>query len=161
MTEEERYHYHFEHSLPVMQKIFSWCILHLDSDEYDQNTQLSKAAAYFIRHYLGLSLLPGIPLDNNRTEQTLRCPIRGRNQYQFFRTLEGARVASIHLTILMTTIRAGVNHQEYLEHVLRHHQAVAANPGAWLPWNYKKTLSEMPPAEPTQDYQINPLTATV
>lgn len=162
MTEEERCNYHFEHSLPVMQKIFSWCILHLDSDEYEQNSQLSKAAAYFIRHYLGLSLfcfVPGIPLDNNRTEQTLRCPIRGRDQYHFFRTLEGARVASIHLTILMTAIRAGVNHQEYLEHVLRHHQAVAADPDAWLPWNYKKTLSEMPPTDPDQDYQINPLAA--
>jgi hypothetical protein len=160
MTDDERCEYHFRHSLPIMQKIFSWCIRYQNSEDYEQYSQLGKAAAYFLRHYLGLSLfcfVPGIPLDNNRTEETLRCPIRGRNQYHFFKTVEGARVASIHLTILMTAIRAGINHLDYLEAALRHHEEVAADPEAWLPWNYKDALKRVEQPDDSTPYTVNPL----
>jgi hypothetical protein len=160
MTDDDRCEYHFQHSLPIMQKIFGWCIRYKNSEEYEQYSQLGKASAYFLRHYLGLSLfcyVPGIPLDNNRTEETLRCPIRGRNQYHFFRTVEGARVASIHLTILMTAIRAGINHVDYLETVLRYHEAVAADPQAWLPWNYKDALKQVEYPDESARYTVNPL----
>lgn len=34
---------------------------------------------------------------------------------------------------------------EYLTVLLRNADRLAADPSRWMPWNYKKTLSEIPP----------------
>jgi hypothetical protein len=38
-----------------------------------------------------------------------------------------------------------VNAFEYLTDLLRNGDKLAADPGRWMPWNYKQALSQIPP----------------
>jgi transposase len=53
----------------------------------------------------------------------------------FYRTLNGARVGDIHMTLIHTAELNGVNAFDYLAALLRHPMEVAASPGEWMPWN--------------------------
>ena len=81
-----------------MQAIHDWGKQYVDSEEYEQHSIIGRAVRYFHNHYKGLIKfceIPGMPIDNNRAEETLKCPIRGRKLSYFFKTPRGAQVASI------------------------------------------------------------------
>ena len=146
ITPQERRDYHHQHSLPVLKQIRAWCWSYRSSPTYEAYSALGKACRYFLKHFFGLALfcfVVGMPLDNNPSERGLKVPIRGRKLYHFFRTAQGARVASIHLTVLLTCIRSGINPKNYLLAVLRHQEAVVQNPSRWLPWNYQHELKRL------------------
>ena len=146
MTPQERCAHHRQHSLPILKRIRAWCWSYRSSPTYEAHSALGKACRYFLKHFFGLALfcfVVGMPLDNNPSERGLKVPIRGRKLYHFFRTAQGARVASIHLTVLLTCIRSGINPKKYLLAVLRHQEAVVQNPSRWLPWNYQHELKRL------------------
>jgi len=67
--------------------------------------------------------------------------IRHRNNSLFYRSQRGARVGDIYMTLIHTTELQGENPFHYLTELMRHESAVAEDPAAWLPWNYRDTLA--------------------
>ena len=87
--------------------------------------------------------VPGAPLHNNIVERALKRAIRHRNNSLFYRSQRGAQVGDIYMTLIYTTELAGGNAFHYLTALMSHEKAVADNPGAWLPWNYRETLERL------------------
>ncbi len=99
------------------------------------------------KHWATLTLflrVPGAPLDNNICERALKKAILHRKNALFYKTLNGARVGDVFMTLIHTAELNGVAPFEYLVALQRHHQDVAHNPSAWMPWNYEATLAALP-----------------
>lgn len=67
------------------------------------SSSLGQAFAYTNSLWSGLTLFltdENIPLDNNSAERALRSPVMGRNNYQGFRTIDGADVAMTYFTLI-------------------------------------------------------------
>jgi hypothetical protein len=145
-NEQQRLAYHKEHSLVVMASLKDWCEEQKTAADFEEHSGLGKAINYFLKHYPGLTAfcrIPGVPLDNNRTEETLKMVIRGRKSYHFFKTANGAGVANVHTSLIATAWRAGINVYEYLIDIQRYKDQVKENPAAWVPYRYEATIAEI------------------
>lgn len=87
---------------------------------------------------------PGAPLDNNVVERSLKKAILHRKNALFFKTLNGAHVGDLFMSLIHTCELAGANPFQYLTVLQQHRDALAANPTAWLPWNYPDALAAVP-----------------
>jgi hypothetical protein len=47
------------------------------------------------------------------------------------------------MSLIHTAELCGANPFDYLTQLQRHARELAANPGEWLPWNYRQTLERM------------------
>lgn len=146
LSPEARLDYHKEHSLPVMNALKKWCEDKKAEETFEEHSCLGKAVAYFLRHFeflIGFCKILGMPIDNNRTEETLKVMIRGRKSYMFFKTVAGATVANILTTLIMTAYRASENPFDYLTALQKYQFDQARRPKCWMPWNYKKRIAEL------------------
>jgi len=146
LNSEQRLLYHKKHSLPIMEDLKSWCMQQQALDDFEEHSCLGKAIAYFIKHYdclIAFCVVVGMPIDNNRTEETLKMPIRGRKNYMFFKTVAGATVANIIMTLIMTAYRANENPLDYLTALQKYQADLKSQPQCWMPWNYKSRIKEM------------------
>jgi transposase len=66
--------------------------------------------------------VPGAPLDNNISECALKRAILHRINALFYRTLAGAHVGDMFMSLIHTA-------------------ALAANPADWMPWTDQATLA--------------------
>ena len=113
----------------------------------EPNSGLGDAIQYMTNHWEGLTLFlrtPGAPLDNNVCERALKRAILHRRNSLFYKTLNGARVGDIFMTLIYTAELAGAKAFDYLVALLRHPREVAAAPEKWLPWNFEETLAGLP-----------------
>jgi transposase len=95
------------------------------------------------RNWLGLTRflhVENAPLDNNITERALKQAIKHRKNSLFYKTLNGARVGDTFMSLIHTAELNGVDAFEYLVALLRHPVQIAANPGEWMPWNFRAAL---------------------
>jgi transposase len=141
---KERLTYHQQHSKPVMEEIKTWALSEQKADTFEEHSAFGKAINYLLRHFNKLTRfyqLPGVPIDNNRMEETLKLIIRSRRTCHFFKTVNGAGVANVLTSLIGTGMRADINLFDYLTILQRHAVEVRANPSAWLPWNYLDTLA--------------------
>ncbi|MFT6917277.1 MAG: transposase [Motiliproteus sp.] len=102
MFAPERLRYHRTHSLPVMQGILGWGNHLLEMDGVEENCALGKAIGYFVKHYASLTAFytyEGAQLDNNRIEQALKLVVRGRKNAMFYKTVTGAAVTDVIMSI--------------------------------------------------------------
>ena len=146
LSPSQRLAYHQTHSLPVMTALRQWGQSQLDSGAVEANSGLGKAISYFDRHFVGLTAfcrLESAQLDNNRLEQALKLVIRNRKNALFFKTLAGAAIADVLLSLIATAAQAGINVFEYLILLQRHGETVKQNPEQWLPWTYQNTLQQL------------------
>ena len=73
----------------------------------------------------------------------------------FYKTLNGARVGDVFMSLIYTAELNDVPPFEYLVALLKNFDQVRMNPGAWMPWNYRSALSRLtagpdpPPAPPS------------
>jgi len=74
----------------------------------------------------------------------LKPVILHRKNALFYRTLNGAHVGDLFMSMIHTAELCGANPFDYLTELQRHARELAANPGEWLPWNYRQTLERMP-----------------
>ena len=58
-----------------------------------------------------------------------------------YKTLNGARIGDVFMSLIHTCQLNRVNPFEYLIALQEHSQEVAQNPTAWLPWNYTEALA--------------------
>jgi len=59
----------------------------------------------------------------------------------FYKTLNGARVGDLFMSIIHTAELAKIDVFGYLVALQRHHQHVAEGAAAWMPWNYAHALA--------------------
>jgi transposase len=87
---------------------------------------LGKAVAYTLNLWEGLSEFlddPYIPMTNNMAERVLRNPVKGRDNYLGFRTINGADVAMFFYTVIETCKILKLNPRRFLkDQSIRHHE---------------------------------------
>lgn len=141
---EERLQMHQRESGPVMERLALWMEAQLAEKRVEPNSGLGDAIRYMLRRWDKLTLflrLAGAPLHNNIVERALKKAIRHRRNSLFYRSQRGATVGDIYMTLIHTTELNDGNAFHYLTALMRHPAAVAASPGAWLPWNYRDALA--------------------
>jgi transposase len=96
-----------------------------------------------LKHWQALTRFlntPGTPLHNNLCERILKKAILHRKNSLFFKTVNGAHVADIFMSLIQTCKSCGTNAWEYLTTLVRHAESVKEKPSRWLPWNFKSAL---------------------
>jgi hypothetical protein len=140
--------FHQRHSGPVMNELHGWLETQLAEKKTEPNSGLGKAITYLLRHWKGLTAFlreAGAPLDNNICERALKRAVLHRKNALFYKTLHGAEVGDLFMSLIHTCQLCGANSFEYLTELQRHHREAAANPAAWMPWNYREMLAHAPP----------------
>jgi transposase len=142
LTPEKRLRFHQDRSEPVMQELRAWFEAQLAEKKVEPNSGLGKAIQYMLSHWEPLTLFlrePGAPLDNNIVERALKKAILHRKNALFYKTLNGARVGDLFMSLIHTCELNGANPFEYLTELQRHSLELAAKPSTWMPWNYRQT----------------------
>jgi transposase len=146
LTPQQRLQLHRERSGPVMEQLHNWLEAQFAERKTEPNSGLGKAVAYLLRHWRPLTLFlreTGAPLDNNIVERALKRAVLHRKNALFYRTLNGAQVGDLFMSLIHTCQLCGVNSFDYLIELQRHSQDLAANPAEWMPWNYRETLAQV------------------
>jgi len=97
MTPEERLRFHQAESGPPMDGLAQWMREQFEQRKVEPNSGLGDAIRYMQKHWDKLTLFlrkPGAPLDNDICERALKRAILHRKNALFFKTLNGARVAT-------------------------------------------------------------------
>ena len=144
MSPEERLRLHQEESGPVMDQLKAWMDALIAEKKVEPNSGLGQAIAYLQKRWERMTVflrMPGAPLDNSLCERMLKRAILHRKNSLFYKTENGARVGDLFMSLIATARLANVNPFDYLTELQRHADEVAANPSAWVPWNYPETLA--------------------
>jgi hypothetical protein len=147
LSPEQRLSFHQQHSLPVMDGLERWMNEQFEQHLVEPNSGLGKALRYLIRHWDELTLFlrkAGAPLDNNLCEQILKRAILHRKGSMFYKTVKGAEVGDIYMSLIHTCRLCEVNPFEYLNALQHHAQDVIDHAARWLPWNYHEQLGGAP-----------------
>jgi transposase len=137
---EERLQFHQERSGPVMAKLHGWLEAQFAERKTEPNSGLGEAITYLLRHWRPLTLFlrqAGAPLDNNICERALKRAILHRKNALFYRTLNGAEVGDLFMSLIHTCQLCDANSFDYLTELQRHAQEVESKPAEWMPWNYR------------------------
>jgi transposase len=142
LSPESRLLLHQEHSAPLMDELREWMEAQFAEHKTEPNSGLGKAISYLQRHWTKLTLFlrqPGTPLDNNIAERALKKAILHRKNALFYKTMNGARVGDLFMSVIHTCELNKANPFDYLTELLRHPVEMKASPAEWMPWNYKST----------------------
>jgi hypothetical protein len=143
LTPDERLRLHQERSAPVMGELYTWLELQLAERRTEPNSGLGQAIGYLLRHWLPLTLFlrqAGSPLDNNIVERALKRAVLHRKNALYYRSLNGAQVGDLFMSLIHTCQLCCANSFDYLIELQRHARELAACPSEWMPWNYRDTL---------------------
>jgi transposase len=146
LSPEERLRFHREHSGPLMKGLHAWLEAQLAEHKTEPNSGLGKAVSYLLNHWPKLTLFlqqPGAPLDNNIAERTLKKAILNRKNALFYKTMNGAGVGDLFMSLIHTCELNGANPFDYLTELQRHATELKGNPAEWMPWNYRETLARI------------------
>jgi hypothetical protein len=61
----------------------------------------------------------------------------------FYKTLNGAAVGDLFMSLIHTCELNGVSPFDYLTELQRHRAELAQAPADWMPWNYRDTLTRI------------------
>jgi hypothetical protein len=150
LSSEERLRFHQEHSGPLMKGLHEWMDTQLAEHKTEPNSGLGKAISYLLNHWLKLTLFlrqAGAPIDNNIVERALKKAILNRKNALFYKTLNGAGVGDLFMSLIHTCELNGANPFDYLTELQRHSEELKRRPSEWMPWNYRETLARL--ATPT------------
>jgi transposase len=148
LSPETRLELHQRRSGPVMAKLHQWLKERLDERQVEPNSSLGKAIRYMLKHWEKLTLflrVPGAPLDSNAVERALKLAIRHRRNSLFYKTVRGAAVGDIYMSLISTCYLAQVDPFDYLTELQRQARQVKENPADWMPWNYRRQKAASPP----------------
>jgi transposase len=146
LSAEERLRFHQEHSGPLMTQLHEWMEAQLAEHKTEPNSGLGKAISYLLNHWTKLTLFlrqPGAPIDNNIVERALKKAILNRKNALFYKSLNGAGVGDLFMSLIHTCELNGANPLDYLTELQRHSTELAARPSEWMPWNYRETLARL------------------
>jgi transposase len=146
LNPQERLQFHQERSGPVMEQLHRWLEAQFAERKTEPNSGLGKAITYLLRHRRPLTLFlrqAGAPLDNNLVERALKRVVLHRKNALFYRTLNGAQVGDLFMSMIHTCQLCGANSFDYLTELQHHAQELATRPAEWMPWNYRQTLERV------------------
>ena len=146
LSPEERLYFHQEHSGPLMKGLYEWMEAQLAEHKTEPNSGLGKAISYLLNHWPKLTLFlqqSGAPIDNNIVERALKKAILNRKNALFYKTLHGAGVGDLFMSLIHTCELNGANPFDYLTELQRHAEELKRNPSEWMPWNYRDTLARL------------------
>jgi hypothetical protein len=146
MNDEERLKFHQEKSGPLMEQFKTWCKDQLENRKTEPNGPLGKAIKYMLKRWDKLTLflkVPGVPLSTNTVERAIKTCVLHRKASLFYKTLHGAAIGDILMTMIQTAIKAKKSPLHYLNALHCNRRAAKENPEAWLPWNYEATLAKL------------------
>ena len=144
LSPEDRLRFHQEHSGPLMKGLHEWMEAQFAEHKTEPNSGLGKAISYLLNHWPKLTLFlqqPGAPIDNNIVERALKKAILNRKNALFYKTLNGAGVGDLFMSLIHTCELNGVNPFDYLTELQRHSEELQQTPSEWMPWNYRETLA--------------------
>jgi transposase len=144
LSADERLRFHQEHSRPVMEALEAWMKAQLDEHLTEPNSGLGQAIQYMLRHWHALTLFlrqPNAPLDNTLVERALKKAILHRKNALYFKTVNGAQVGDLFMSLIHTCELNGVASLGYLIALQKHAREVDEHPAEWMPWNYRDTLA--------------------
>ena len=107
---------------------------------------MGQAISYLLNHWQKLTLFlgkAGVPVDNNIVERALKKAILHRKNSLFYKTLHGAQVGDLYMSLIHTCELNGANPFDYLTELQRHAEELKRQPSEWMPWNYRETLSRL------------------
>jgi hypothetical protein len=142
----ERLHFHQTESGPLMADLETWMKGQLAEHKVEPNSGLGDAIRYMLKHWSELTLFlqePGAPLDNNICERALKKAILHRKNALFYKTLNGAHVGDVFMSLIHSAELNGTKPFDYLVALLRYHEDVEDAPANWLPWNYAAALARV------------------
>lgn len=145
VSDGERFSYHKEHSLPLMEEIKDYLKGLIENKLVEPNSSLGQAINYFCMHYKELTAfchIEGAPFDNNKSERGLKMIIRLRKTSMFYKTERGGEIAGKLQSVLYTAQEAGVNVLTYLETILENSEKVRQSPADFLPWTLQRSMNE-------------------
>jgi len=146
----DRLLFHQEHSGPLMSELHQWLEAQFSEHQTEPNSGLGKAISYLLNHWQKLTLFlqqPGAPLDNNIAERALKKAILNRKNALFYKTLNGAGVGDLFMSLIHTCELNGANPFHYLTELLRQADELRQKPSEWMPWNYRNTLARLAASE--------------
>jgi transposase len=144
MSPEQRLAHHQAASGPPMKDLHKWMNEQFEQRLVEPNCGLGEAMRYMLKHWSELTLFlrkAGAPLDNNICERALKRAIRHRKNSLFYKTLKGAEVGDIYMSLIHTCQLGNVNAFAYLQALQIHAQDVMTTPALWMPWNYHEQLA--------------------
>ena len=146
LSAEDRLRFHQKHSEPLMKELHEWMGAQLAEHKTEPNSGLGKAISYLLNHWPKLTLFlkePGAPIDNNIVERALKKAILNRKNALFYKTLNGAGVGDLFMSLIHTCELNGANPFDYLTQLQRHAEELKRSPSEWMPWNYRETLARL------------------
>ena len=123
LSPEERLRLHREHSGPLMKALHEWMQTQFAERRTEPNSGLGKAISYLLNHWTKLTLFlrhPGVPADNNIVERALKKAILNRKNALFYKTLSGAAVGDLFMSLIHTCELNVANPFDYLTKLLQH-----------------------------------------
>ena len=142
---EERCVLRQQKSVPILNDLHVW--LKDTLPQLRPKTPIAGAIKYCLRHWDALNEFVtdgNIPIDNNRTERTLRAQAIGRRNWMFLGSDNGGRTAAILYSFVASAKRHHLEIEAYLTDVLRRLPAIT-NPMALrdlLPERWAKSHPE-------------------
>jgi len=130
----------------VLAELKEWIEEQFSAKKVEPSSSLGQALQYLRNHWPALTLflrVAGAPLDNNICERTLKKAIRHRNNSLFFKTLNGAYVGDLFMSLIQTCVHNHVDPFRYLVAVLRNRERMRKRPADWMPWNFHETLTRL------------------
>jgi transposase len=146
LSPHDRLVLHQTHSQPLMDDLHRWCRTQIDDHLVEPNSGLGDAIQYFLKRWDRLTrflTVEGAPLDNSMVERALKRAILHRKGSLFYKTLNGAGVGDLFMSLIHTCDLNRVNPFEYLIALQEHAKDVQATPTAWMPWTYRHTLEQL------------------
>ena len=143
LSPQKRLEVHQAHSQPVMDELKAWFTQQMDERKVEPNSGLGQAIEYMQKRWTQLTQflrVPGASLDNNVTERILKMAILHRKNSLFYRTQRGADVGDLFMSLVETCRANGGNPFDYMLAVLSNAKAAKADPGHWMPWNFREAL---------------------
>jgi hypothetical protein len=150
LNPEERLAHHQKHSAPLMAKLEGWMFEQINDKLVEPNSGLGQAIRYAQKRWKKLTQflrVPGAPMDNNIVEQSLKRAILHRKNSLFYKTLNGARVGDVFMSLIHTAELAGKNALDYLASLIDNADDVATTPSSWLPWDHGAPAADDAPQE--------------
>lgn len=139
MSALQRLEYHQLHSKPIMDNLKTRVEVWIDKRDIEPNSELGKACKYLLRHWDAFTLFlrePGVPLDNNFCEQSIKTVVLLRKNSYHYKTERGAEVGDCFMSLIHTCRLNQIDAYPYLLFLARNSKDFIKNPELFLPWNY-------------------------
>ena len=138
LSDAARLAFHQEQSRPVLDTLHGWMEEQFEQRKVEPNSGLGQAIPYMLKRWEPLTRFlegPGAPLDNNLSERALKTAILHRQNSMAYKTLNGARIGDLFMSLFHTCQLNRVNPFEYLRALQQHGQEILKDAGRWWPWN--------------------------